>query len=154
MHERHPDSRVARVAIGIRTDCRSLRNYETRGSTLSVMAFSGVGNVGSRTHPRERRHNDSIRKLECPELPRTEERFYGHCEPLTLAVFAGWLEKRDLAHVDSNEQRLFHKLVIAFIRVHSTLGRDNDSVDVTVVRRVVETGGAGKNIHCVVVPAQ
>jgi hypothetical protein len=31
--------------MDIRTDCRSLRNYEARGSALSVMAFSEVGTL-------------------------------------------------------------------------------------------------------------
>jgi len=64
------------------------------------------------------------------------------------------LKKRDLVHVDGNEQRLFHKLVVTFVRVHSTLGRHNDPAYVTEVRGIVQAGGAAENIHCVVVPAQ
>lgn len=64
------DSRVAWVAMGIRTDCSSFRDNETCGSALSIIL--GVQRsrhaVGSCTHPRERRHNDSIRKLDGSDL--------------------------------------------------------------------------------------
>jgi hypothetical protein len=150
------DSRVAGVAMGIRTDCRAFRNDETRGSALRVIPGVQRGRhaVGSSTHPRKGRHNDSIRKLKSPELNRTEERIIGQCGPLSLLSWREWLEKGNLTHVDCNQQRLFHQLVIAFIRIHSTLGRHNDAVHVAVVRGVVQAGGAAKDVYCVVVPAQ
>src|SRR3984957_10511430 len=59
------DSRSAWVAMRIKTDCRPFRNNETGGSALSVIlgVHRGRHAVGSCTHPRERRYNDSIRDL-------------------------------------------------------------------------------------------
>jgi hypothetical protein len=60
------DSGGVWVAMGISTNCRSLRDDETRRSALGVIlgAHRGRHIVGSGTHPRERRHNDLIRKLD------------------------------------------------------------------------------------------
>src|SRR5580704_10178644 len=64
------------------------------------------------------------------------------------------LNKGDLAHVDCDQQRLFHKLVIAFVGIHPTLGRHYDALHITVVRGVVEPGGTAKNVDRVVMTAQ
>ena len=48
------------------------------------------------------------------------------------------LEKGDLAHVDCDQQRFLHKLVIAFVSVHATLGWHDDAVDIILLRGVVK----------------
>src|ERR1700722_14840820 len=72
------NSRGMGVARGIIPDCRSFRDDATRRSALGVILGVQRGRhiVGSGTHPRERRHNDSIPKLDGSELYRTEEGFF------------------------------------------------------------------------------
>jgi hypothetical protein len=55
--------------MGIVTDRRPFRDDETRRSPLSIVLGVQRGRhaVGSRTHSRERRHDDSIWKLQGPE---------------------------------------------------------------------------------------
>jgi Beta-lactamase len=71
--------------------------------SLILAVQRGRYTVGSRTHSGERRHDDSIWKLQGPELQRTEERFFGHCDPFTLLSCRGRLEKRDRTHIDCDE---------------------------------------------------
>jgi hypothetical protein len=63
-------------------------------------------------------------------------------------------EKNDFSHVDGDEERFLHKLVIAFVGVDSPLGRNNNTVHVTVFRGVVEPGSSPKDVNGVVVTAQ
>jgi hypothetical protein len=90
------DSRVAGLAMGTGTECRPFRNDEARGSTLGVIpgVHRGRHGIGSRTHPCKWRHNDSIWKLDGPELKPIEERIVGlgQCEPLTVLSWEGRLK--------------------------------------------------------------
>ncbi len=45
--------------------------------------------------------------------------------------------ERYIAHIDCDQQRLLHKLVVALIRVHPTFGRHDDAVDVAVIHGVI-----------------
>jgi len=45
----------------------------------------------------------------------------------------GSLEEGDVTYVDCDQQRFLHKLVIAFVTIHPTLGWHDDSVDITVI---------------------
>src|SRR5580704_14136833 len=60
----------------------------------------------------------------------------------------------DLAHVNGDEQRLCHRLVIAFVGEDAALGGEYNAVDVAEVEGVVEAGGAAENVHGVVVATQ
>jgi hypothetical protein len=81
-------------------------------------------------------------------------RTYEHRFVRALISTTRFPKKRDFSHINFDEQRLFHELVIALIRVHATTGRHNDPVHVTVVEGVIESGGAPKDVHRVVVPGE
>ena len=47
---------------------------------------------------------------------------------------------------DCNQERLLHKLIVAFVCIDTTLGWHNDSVDVAIIRGVIEPGCSTQNI--------
>ncbi len=119
--------------------CSPVRPIELLPSSTEIVRTS-LRKVGS----------DSISQNPHPSKVRLD----GPPKSWLRAASVTRLKQGDLAHVDSNEQRLFHQLVIAFIGVHATLGGHDDAVYVAVVRRIIEAGGAAKNVHRVVVPAK
>src|SRR5450432_1056256 len=64
------------------------------------------------------------------------------------------LVDRDFTYVNLHEQRFHHWLVIAFIGANTTLGGEDDAVNISIGKSIVETWRAPENIHSVVMPAK
>src|SRR5215470_8178125 len=60
----------------------------------------------------------------------------------------------DFGHIDLDQQRLLHKLVVAFVRIESPLCWKDDSIDILIIGGVVESWCTTKDVHSVVMTPQ
>src|SRR5277367_3760786 len=79
--------------------------------------------------------------------------------PLTLFSLASTTthqsrSETDFAHVDCNQQRFLHNLIVPFVRINPALRRHDDPVDIAIFRRIVQPSCSAENVNRVVVPAQ
>ena len=81
--------------------------------------------------------------MRATDLKRSKKRFFGDGDFLSKK----FLKQGDLAHVNGDQQRFLYNLVVTFVHVHPAFGWDDDALHVPIVRGVVESGRAAKNIH-------
>ena len=123
------DARSGRITLCLCIDCRAFRDDERcRRPLRVVLRIERCRNVaGTSPHSGHGSHDDSVWQFESAKLQGCKERFCSH-------GFRFVLTKADFADLNVDQKRLFHNLIVAFIRINPPLHGEENAGDITTVR--------------------